>query len=153
MSIADEESARSGSRVSAFDHPLGRRLLIAFALAIVLGWIGCSMALFGTAWDGRFDSEDHLVAHFLKWYALAYAIALALGATAMRTTAGLIWWARIAAWTAVGVVLSATLTAELPLANAASLFALSVVLAMPAFGGGLCLASVLKRVTVPDRER
>jgi hypothetical protein len=139
------------SRGSA--HPIGRRLLMAFALTIVLGWIGCSMAIFGTAWDGRFDSEDHLVAHFLKWYSLAYAIALALSATAMGTTGGLMWWARIAAWTAVGVVLSATFTAELARADALSLFALSVVLAIPAFCGGLCLASVLKRVTVPDRER
>jgi len=32
------------------------------------------MVLFGI-WDGRFDSEDHLVAHFLKWYSLAYAVA------------------------------------------------------------------------------
>jgi hypothetical protein len=132
---------------------MGRRLLMAFALTIVLGWIGCSMAIFGTAWDGRFDSEDHLVAHFLKWYSLAYAIALALSATVMGTTGGLMWWARIAAWTAVGVVLSATFTAELARADALSLFALSIVLAIPAFCGGLCLASVLKRVTVPDRER
>jgi hypothetical protein len=125
---------------------------MAFALTIVLGWIGCSMALLGTAWDGRYDSEDHLVAHFLKWYLLAYAVALALSATALRTTGGLIWWARIAAWTAVGVVLSAIFTAELARADALSIFALPVVLAMPAFGGGLCLASVLKRVTLPDRE-
>jgi len=153
MSHVDEEPIQSGSRVRPFDHPLGRRLVIAFTTTIVVGWIGCSMILFGTAWDGRFDSEDHLVAHFLKWDALAYAVALALSATALRTRGALIWWARIAAWTAVGVVMSAVFTAEFARADALSLFALSVVLAMPAFCGGLALKSALKRVVVPDQDR
>jgi len=100
------------------------------------------MVLFGI-WDGRFDSEDHLVAHFLKWYSLAVVSAWS----------SLIWWARMAAWTAVGVALSATFTAELARADALSLFALSIVLALPAICGGLCLKSVLKRVTLPDQER
>ena len=132
---------------------MGRRLLIAFASTIVLGWIACSMALLGTTWDGRFDSEDRLVAHFLKWYSLAYVVPLALSAAVMRTSGGLAWWARIAAWTSVGAVLSAVFTAELARADALSIFALPVVLALPAFCGGLCLASILKRVTVPDSER
>jgi len=59
----------------------------------------------------------------------------------------------MAAWTAVGVALSATFTAELARADALSLFALSIVLALPAICGGLCLKSVLKRVTLPDQER
>ena len=130
---------------------------MAFAFTIVLGWIGCSMTLLGTAWDARVDSEDHLIAHFLKWYSLVYAIALAVSARAMRLTGGLLWWARIAGWTAVGVVLSATFMAELARADASrgasapnellTLFALAFDLAMPALCGGLCLASVLKRVT------
>jgi len=122
-------------------------------LTIVIGWIACSMVLFGTTWDGRFDSEDHLVAHFLKWYSLAYAVGLVSGAAVVSAWSSLIWWARMAAWTAVGVALSATFTAELARADALSLFALSIVLALPAICGGLCLKSVLKRVTLPDQER
>jgi hypothetical protein len=53
----------------------------------------------------------------------------------------------------VSVALSAIFTAELARADALSIFALPVVLAMPAFCGGLCLASVLKRVTLPNREQ
>jgi hypothetical protein len=100
-----------------------------------------------------------LIAHFLKWYSLAYAIALAVSAAAMRLTGGLLWWARIAAWTAVGVVLSATFMAELARADASRgpsapneilmLFALAFGLEMPSCGG-LCLASVLTR-SVFDR--
>jgi NAD/NADP transhydrogenase beta subunit len=124
---------------------------------ILVGWAGSSVALAGTQWDARLDTEDQLIVHFLTWFLTAYAIGAGLGFVLARRARTKAYW-KVVAWTLAGAALSALFFAENASAEARAVFResaggelfallmMTLPFTLPLIFGGAALKSALKKI-------
>ena len=128
----------------------------AFMSTIVVGWMGAAVALGGTRWDARVDTENALLAHFLGWFLAAYTIGAGVGlALVQGCRIGRIYF-KVAAWTLFGALVGGFLFVEAALADARSglrgpwqlqllaLLAITFPWLIPLFAGSIAFTSALK---------
>ena len=136
----------------------------AFMSTIVIGWMGAAVALGGTRWDARVDTENALLAHFLGWFLTAYALGAGVGLAPVRGCGIGRVYLKVVAWTLFGALVGGVLFVETALADARSglrgpwqlqllaLLAVTFPWMIPLIAGGIAFASALKLDAKTERH-